>query len=58
MKRAVAVTAANIDAVKAAHASVIHERKDLRGIAALGAAGLGAAAAGFGGSLLMGVSRD
>ena len=46
MKRAVAVTAASIDAVNAVHASVIQERNERRGIAALaaGAAGLAAGA--------------
>ena len=67
MKRVVAVAAASIDAVNAVHASVIQERNERRGIAALaaGAAGLAAGAglvtAGFGGasgsSLLMGISR-
>src|SRR5262250_1717725 len=50
MNRPVAVSAASIDAVKAVHASVIHdrnERRDATGGLAAGAAGLGAA--GFGG---------
>ena len=52
MNRAVAVAVANIEAVNAAHARVIHERKDRRGIsffaaaAVLGAAGFGGAGAG------------
>src|SRR5262245_16603389 len=56
MNRPVAVAAASIEAVKAPHASVIHEKKERRGMvclaggaagfacaAGLGAAGLGAA---------------
>src|SRR6516225_1039412 len=68
MKRAVAVAAASIDAVKAVHASVIQDRNERRGIEALaaGVAGLagvaGFGAAGFGGVvessiLLIRVSR-
>jgi hypothetical protein len=50
MNRPVAVSAASIDAVKAAHATVIHDRKDLRPTAGFFAgAPAGFAAAGFGG---------
>jgi len=65
MNRAVAVSAASIEAVKAAHAKVIQDMKERRGITVFGAAGL--AGAGFGGagvdvtvdsSLLIGISRD
>ena len=50
MNRPVAVAAASIDAVKAAHATVIHDRKDRRPTAGLaGAVAAGFAAAGFGG---------
>jgi hypothetical protein len=46
MKRPVAVAAASIDAVKAAHATVIQDKNERRGMAGFaGAAGL--AAAGF-----------
>jgi hypothetical protein len=64
MKRVVAVAAASIDAVKAVHASVIHEMNERRGIAAFAAGAL--AGAGFGGagdegavepSLLIRISR-
>ena len=51
MNRPVAVNAASIDAVKAAHATVIHDKNDRRpttGFAGAFAAGF-AAAAGFGG---------
>jgi hypothetical protein len=66
MNRPVAVAAANIDAVNAAHANVIQERKDRRdGTAAFAPAAAGFAGAGFGAgvegagesSLLIGVSR-
>jgi len=65
MNLAVAVNAASIEAVKAAHAKVIQDKKERRGIAGFAAAGL--AGAGFGGagvavtvdsSLLIGISRD
>lgn len=65
MNRPVAVAAANMEAVNAAHANVIQERKERRGNAALAPVAAGFAGAGFGGpgggagepSLLMGVSR-
>jgi L-lactate permease len=67
MNRPVAVRAASIDAVKAVHANVTHEKKERRVIVGFtaGAAGLGGA--GFGGtvavgafdsSLLIGLSLD
>jgi hypothetical protein len=65
MNLAVAVNAASIDAVKAAHAKVIQDIKDRRGMTVFAAAGL--AGAGLGGagadvtvdsSLLIGISRD
>jgi hypothetical protein len=66
MKRPVAVAAASIDAVNAAHASVIHERKERRvtgpfaaGLGAAGfAAGVGEAAALLDSSLLIGISSE
>jgi len=56
MNRAVAVNDASIEAVKATHASVIHEKNERRGIcclvvegaAAFAAGGLAGAAGGFG----------
>jgi len=67
MNRPVAVAAANMDAVNAAHANDIQERKDRRvGAAVFAPAAAGFAGAGFGGtgaegagesSLLIGVSR-
>jgi len=66
MNRPVAVAAANMDAVNAAHANVIQERKERRGSAVLAPVAAGFAGAGFGGtgaegagesSLLIGVSR-
>jgi len=56
MNRAVAVNDASIEAVKATHASVIHEKKERRGIfclvaegaAAFATGGLAGAAGGFG----------
>jgi len=65
MNLAVAVNAASIEAVKAAHAKVIQDMNERRGITDFAAAGL--AGAGFGGagvavtvdsSLLIGISRD
>ena len=50
MNRAVAVTAASIDAVKAVHASVIHERNERRCIGAFAAAAGALAGAGLGGA--------
>ena len=50
MNRPVAVSAASIDAVKAVHAKVIQERKERRGIGALGFGAAGFAGAGFGGA--------
>ena len=71
MNRVVAVAAASMEAVKAAHASVIHEMNERRGrtgfAAAGGRGGAGFGGAGFGGagaegavesSLLIGVSRE
>jgi hypothetical protein len=66
MNRAVAVAAASIDAVKAAHANVIQDKKERRGMAGFAAGAAGLAGAGFGGagaegagesSLLIGISR-
>jgi hypothetical protein len=51
MKRPVAVAAASIDAVNAAHATVIHDKNERRGSGAFaGAAGLGGAGFGAGGT--------
>src|SRR5215831_18582157 len=68
MNRPVAVAAASIDAVNAAHARVIHDKKDRRGTAAFAADAVGFGGAGFGGavatvegagesSLLIGISQ-
>jgi hypothetical protein len=67
MNRAVAVNAASIEAVNAAHANVIHDKKERRdtGVlaagAAFGGAGLGGAVATVEGagefSLLIGISQ-
>jgi hypothetical protein len=66
MNRVVAVAAASIDAVKAAHANVIHEIKERRGIIcfAAGLGGLGLGVTGAAGitsrdsSLLIGISSS
>src|SRR6266446_6107857 len=47
MKRAVAVSVASMEAVNAAQASVIQERKERRGTVLAGPAGLAAPGAGF-----------
>jgi hypothetical protein len=50
MNRPVAVAAASIDAVKAAHATVIQEKNERRGIARFAAGAAGLAGAGFAGA--------
>jgi hypothetical protein len=57
MNRAVAVSDASIDAVKAVHAKVTHERKERRGIAGFAAAGFAGAAA-FGGAGVEGAGES
>jgi hypothetical protein len=67
MNRAVAVTAASIEAVKAVHANVIHDKNERRPITGFAAEGAALAGVGFGGAgvegavesvLLMKISRD